>query len=216
MSGQERRTQGTHLTAAVGAVVALLPDDWATIDLEDDEARVAAVDELVKQRLGGAPDLHRLRVATRSELLRSTAQAALAGGVLMALAVGTGGAPAVPASLTVYRVPGSLDAQGRAAMARVLASDEPGHTLDIGEGPAGVVLRRVRPRGASTHLTGDREVPAFVADYWVEPAPGVTLVHLVFSSPLVDLRDELIELFDAVVSSVRVLDQRTPDTPEDP
>ncbi|MCM0639540.1 hypothetical protein [Cellulomonas wangsupingiae] len=193
----------------------LLPDDWAVLDLEDDTARAARVEELVARQMGGVPDLAPLRAAMRQELLRSTERAARAGAVLMALAVGTGGAPHVPASLTVYRVPGSLDARGRAAMTGVLASDEPGHTLDLGEGPAGTVLRRVRPGGASSGLTGEREVPALVADYWVEPTPGAQLVYLVFSSPLVDLRDELLGLFDTVVSSVRVLQPATPRTPQE-
>jgi len=186
-------------------VTVLLPDDWAVIDLEDDDARTTAVDSLVTQQLGGSPDLASLQVALRGELLRRSEQAARAGGTLMALAVGSGGLPTVPASLTVYRVPGSLDARGRAAMTRVLASDEPGHSLDIGEGPAGTVLRRVRPGAARSGPTGDGELPALVADYWVEPAPGAQLLYLVFSSPLVDHRDELVSLFDTVVSSVRVL-----------
>jgi len=198
-----------------GTVAVLLPDDWAVLDLEDDAARTAGVEDLVAHQLSAAPDLAPLRAAMRQELLRSTEQAARAGGVLMALTVGTGGAPPVPASLTVYRVPGSLDARGRAAMTSVLASDEPGHTLDLGAGPAGTVLRRVRPTGASSGLTGDREVPALVADYWVEPAPGAQLVYLVFSSPLVDLRDELLGLFDTAVSSVRVLQPATPHTPQE-
>lgn len=196
-------------------VTVLLPDDWAVIDLEDDDARTTAVDSLVTQQLGGSPDLASLQVALRGELLRRSEQAARAGGTLMALAVGSGGLPTVPASLTVYRVPGSLDARGRAAMTRVLASDEPGHSLDIGEGPAGTVLRRVRPGAARSGPTGDGELPALVADYWVEPAPGAQLVYLVFSSPLVDLRDELLGLFDTAVSSVRVLQPATPHTPQE-
>ncbi|MBO3089416.1 hypothetical protein [Cellulomonas dongxiuzhuiae] len=199
-----------HVTP--GTVAVLLPDDWAVLDLGDDATRTACVEELVTRRLGGVPDLAPLRAAMRQELLRSTERAARAGGVLMALA---GGAPSVPASLTVYRVPGSLDARGRAAMAGVLASDEPGHTLDLGEGPAGTVLRRVRSTGAPSGLTGDREVPTLVADYWVEPAPGAQLVYLVFSSPLVDLRDKLLGLFDTVVSSVRVLQPATPHTTQE-
>lgn len=196
-----------------GTVAVLLPDDWAVLDLEDADDRVAGVESLVDGQLGGSPDLARLRTAMRKELLTSTERAARAGGVLMALAVGAGGAPAVPASLTVYRVPGSLDARGRAAMTAVLATDEPGHTLDIGEGPAGTVLRRVRPGSASTGLTGDQALPALIADYWVEPALGAQLVYLVFSSPLVDLRDELVRLFDTVVASVRVLAPTHPGAP---
>ena len=198
-----------------GTVAVLLPDDWAVLDLEDDAARTACVEELVARQLAGVPELAPLRAAMRQELLRSTERAARAGGVLMALAAASAGGPSVPASLTVYRVPGSLDARGRVAMTGVLASDEPGHTLDLGEGPAGTVLRRVRPTGASSGLTGDREVPALVADYWVEPTPGAQLVYLVFSSPLVDLRDELLGLFDTVVSSVRVLQPASPRTPQE-
>ena len=202
--------------AGHGTVAVLLPDDWAVLDLEDEDARVAAVEELVGRQLGGVPELDRLRRAMHEEMLRTTLQAARAGGVLMAVAVGAGGSPPVPATLTVYRVPGSLDARGRAAMTDVLTSDEPGHTLDVGEGPAGTVLRRVRPVSASVGLTGDRSLPSLVADYWVEPTPGAPLVHLVFSSPLVDLRDALLRLFDTVVSSVRVLGPSAHDAPPTP
>lgn len=192
-----------------GTVAVLLPDDWAVIDLEDEAARTTAVDTLVEQQLGSSPELASLRAALRADLRRSTEQAARAGGNLMALAVGSGGLPTVPASVTVYRVPGSLDARGRAAMTSVLASDEPGHSLDIGDGMAGTVLRRIRPAAARSALTGDHELPALVADYWVEVAPGAQLLYLVFSSPLVEHRDELARLFDTVVSSVRVLATNT-------
>ena len=43
------------MSGADGTVTALLPDDWAVIDLEDDDARTTAVDSLVTQQLGGPP-----------------------------------------------------------------------------------------------------------------------------------------------------------------
>lgn len=185
-----------------GEVAVLLPDGWAVIELQDDAIRRRSVRETVDGRLGGPPELAELRGTVLEGLLEESRRAALAGGVLMAVAdeVGT-----PPASLTVYRVAGRLDEQGRAAMARVLSTGEPGHTLDIGEGAAGVVLRRVRPGMATSGLTGPQPVPALIADYWVEPAPGTKLVYLVFSSPLVEQRDALLTLFDTIVASVRVL-----------
>ena len=188
-----------------GTVAVLLPDDWTSIPLEDDVERTAAVDDVIERQLGRSRDLAGLRKTMHRELLRATELSARGGGVLMALATGSGGTPAAPASLTVYRVPGSLHGRGGEAMTSVLASDEPGHSLDVGDGPAGTVLRRVRPSSGRTGLTGERDLPALLVDYWVEPTPGARLVYLVFSSPLVDLRDELLGLFDAVVSSVRVL-----------
>lgn len=190
--------------AVDGQVVVLLPDDWTTLPLDDD-TRADSVRALVDRQLGGSPDLQPLRSAMRRELLQQTEHAARAGGVLMALTIGTDGPPSVPASLTVYRVPGSLDERGRTAMIGVLASDEPGHSLDLGAGATGNVLRRVRPARASTGLTGDHQLPALVVDYWVEAVTGAPLVYLVFSSPLVGLRDELLDLFDNIVASVRVL-----------
>lgn len=187
---------------AQGTVAVLLPDGWTLIELQDDDARLRTVDALVHRRLGKVPELAPLRASVLAELLDRTLTAARAGGVLMALADGE---LAVPASLTVYRVAGSLDARGRAAMVRILTTDEPGHALDIGEGAAGVVLRRVRPVAATTEITGDRAVPTLLVDYWIEPTPGAQLVYLVFSSPLVEQRDALLRLFDTIVSSVRVL-----------
>lgn len=192
------------MSARSGSVVVLLPDDWDVIDLEDVEARHRAVDELVNRQFGAAPQLGGLRTSMRQELHRRVEQAARAGGLLMALAGAGGGPLTVPASLTVYRVPGSLDERGRAAMIDVLASDEPGHALDIAAGRAGTVLRRVRPARASTDLAGGQGMPSLLVDYWVEVTPGEPLAYLVFSSPLVELRDEILELFDAIVSSVGV------------
>lgn len=128
---------------AQGTVAVLLPDGWTLIELQDDDARLRTVDALVHRRLGKVPELAPLRASVLAELLDRTLTAARAGGVLMALADGE---LAVPASLTVYRVAGSLDARGRAAMVRILTTDEPGHALDIGEGAAGVVLRRAPRR----------------------------------------------------------------------
>lgn len=191
------------MTAEHSSMVSvLLPDGWTLIDLQDDDVRRGTVHEIVEQRLGQEPDLAKLSTAVRDELLDSTQTASRAGGVLMAIA---DGAFSVPASLTVYRVAGSLDVRGREAMTRVLSTDEPGHSLDIGEGAAGVVLRRVRPTAATSGLTGANQVPSLVADYWLEPTPGAQLVYLVFSSPLVDQRGALLQLFDTIVSSVRIL-----------
>lgn len=125
----------------------------------------------------------------------------------------------MPRYVAAHGAPAGAIERRDKAMTDVLATDEPGHTLDIGEGPAGTVLRRVRPGSASTGLTGDDTLPALIADYWVEPARGVPLVYLVFSSPLIDLRDQLVQLFDTIVASVSVLDPAhlgAPATTEEP
>jgi hypothetical protein len=84
----------------------------------------------------------------------------------------------------------------------------------VGSLRPGRVVRRCRVRdqsGTVAHLVAaadraaDREPgPALAAlhvDYWAQ-RPGDGLVQLAFSSPLVALREPLVELFDTVVDSL--------------
>lgn len=189
-----------------GAVVVTLPDDWAVIELGDDAARTADVQALLTERLGDEPRWADLRTDLTRVLLDSTAAAAGAHGLFVALTPGSGDGPPVPASVSVHRLPGQrVDARGRALLADLARTDaEPGQSLDLGETPHGVVLRRVRARD-ETPDDGRRDtLPSLVVDYWVEPTGSPDLLHLSFASPIADAREALVELFDAIVRTVRV------------
>lgn len=197
----------THTHAAV---VMTLPDDWAVIDLTDDDTRTSDVRNVVAARLGDDPRWAHLRAELTRELLDSTATAAAAHGVLVAMAVGDGVTPPLPASVSVHRLPGvRLDAHGRELLIDLARSDaEPGQSLDLGETPHGVVLRRVRA-AADTEPSGREPAPPFVVDYWLEPTGSPDLLHLAFASPLASEREVLLEVFDGIADSVQVLGNRT-------
>lgn len=197
-------------TRSHGAVVVTLPDDWAVIELTDDDTRIADVHRVVDARLGDDAHWADLRRALTDELLASTAQAATAHGVLVALALGTGDGPPVPASVSLHHLPGQrVDARGRELLADLARTDaEPGQSLDLGETPHGVALRRVRSAAATTGHAGTTEAaptaPSLVVDYWIEPAGSPDLLQLTFASPLPTARDGLLELFDTIARTVHV------------
>lgn len=189
-----------------GAVVVTLPDDWGVIELGDHDARTADVQRIVAERLGDDPTWASLRAELTRDLLDSTAAAAAAHGLFVALALGSGDGPPLPASVSVHRLPGQrVDARGRALLADLARTDaEPGQRLDLGETPHGVVLRRVRTDDAAPGADARSTLPSLVVDYWVEPTGSPDLLHLSFASPLRDARDALVDLFDAITRTVRV------------
>lgn len=191
---------------AHGAVVVTLPDDWAVIELGDDASRAADVEALLTERLGDDPQWADLRADLARALLESTAAAAAAHGLFVALALGSGNGPPVPASVSVHRLPGQrVDARGRALLTELARTDaDPGQRLDLGETPHGVVLRRVRAGTSGPDDAPHGSLPSLVVDYWVEPTGSPDLLHLSFASPVPDAREALVELFDAVVRTVRV------------
>jgi len=192
-------------------IVMSLPQDWVVVDLCDDEARRHGVTELVTQQVGSSPELAPLRASLTRALLAQTARAAQAHGQLLAISLMTADGVPVPASVTVHHLPGErLDERGRAVIAEVARDDAaPGQSVDLTQGTAGVVLRRVRagttrqPLGDLLDGGTDAQVETFVVDYWVEPDGAQDLVYLAFSSPLLGARDALVELFDAIAGSVQ-------------
>lgn len=109
----------------------------------------------------------------------------------------------VPATLTMYRVPGAaLDDRGAEELARLLrASQQPDDEIEIAHGQLGPVLRRVSRRQGDASIGGS-DVTLLMVDYWLDPTDAHGLMQLSFSSPLLELREGLLELFDAIVASV--------------
>jgi hypothetical protein len=62
------------------------------------------------------------------------------------------------------------------------------------------VLRRVHEVPAE--LTGTEPTPSLVADYWLERPDGAGLVQLAFATPMLPLRQPLLELFDTIAGAL--------------
>ena len=130
----------------------------------------------------------------------------------MALLLAQTGPVPLPATLTAYRLAGSFaDAEGLRKVQESLADSLPaGGRLDAGEGPFGMVLRTVRERRGPVEL-GGQDVPVLACEYWSDPADEQDLVSLVFSTPLVELRDGFIDLFNAIAGTLYLLDDESAD-----
>lgn len=192
MSGPRRATTGT-----VGVV---LPADWHVVDLSDDATRHADVTALVDRQVPRRDDLAAVRRRLRREVEESSRRAAQAGGRFSAYMLTAVGPVPLPAVLTAYRTPGSLAAdEDLDALATTLAQRlGAAGAVDAGDGPLGPVLRAVTVRTASTDASTD----LLVSDYWSDPDDGDGLLLLSFSTPLVPLRDVMLELFDTIAGSV--------------
>jgi hypothetical protein len=87
-------------------------------------------------------------------------------------------------------------------LARLLReSQQPDDQTVIAHGPLGPVLRRVGRRQGDGSVGGP-DVALPVVDHGVDPDDGHCQMQLNFTSPLVELRDRLVDLFDAIVVSV--------------
>lgn len=199
--------------ARVVDVRVLLPQDWWRIPLQPPQARERSVDRLVQRQFAGIDNQPQLRAETRRELLRQAEAVADVDGRLLALSLQQVQGVPVPASLTLHWItmptdPATMPADGELLRDLQLelqpaagAEPGPGFSLDIARVPAGTVLRRVYT--GTMDREGIEPAPSLVADYWVERPDGTGLAYLTFASPLLALRDTLLELFDSIVSVVR-------------
>jgi hypothetical protein len=195
--------------AAVVDVRVVLPDHWWVIPLQPPQARARSVERLVERQFAGVDDQPLLRADARRQLLAQAETAADSGGRLMALSLQRVGDVPVPASLVVHWIdvpagPGRTPGDGSLLVGlqdAFGAPAEPGFTLEVGKVTAGRVLRRVHEVPAE--LTGAEPTPSLVAGYWLERPDGAGLVQLAFATPMLPLRQPLLELFDAIAGALR-------------
>jgi hypothetical protein len=45
-------------------------------------------------------------------------------------------------------------------------------------------------------------LPQLQAEYWLDPRDGAGLFHAIFTTPLLEQADALVEMFDGIVSTV--------------
>lgn len=208
-----RPADGEIARTAVIDVRVVLPDHWWMIPMQPQQARERSVERLVERQFAGIDDQPLLRADTRRQLLTHAEKAANCDARLLALCLlQIAGAP-VPASLVVHWIDVPPDPQSRPGDGALLltlqtelepaprTSLAPGVALDLAHLSAGTVLRRVYESNAE--LEGAEPTPSLVADYWLERPDGTGLVQLAFSTPMVPLREPMLELFDAVAGALR-------------
>lgn len=195
-------------TQISGELTLTLPEGWWLIGLEDEEERVGAVEAIVADTFPIEGPAARFRETFVRDLLDMTAKAARGGALALAMSVAGPGSGTVPASLTIVRIPAASvrNDDGARLAARLLEGNPPGVSVDRAECRFGPVVRRVRTSAETLSPAPDGPAPeSLLVDYWLEPEPGQGLLSLVFASPLPDLRDSLLDLFDAIVASIGVL-----------
>lgn len=187
-----------------------LPQGWWWIPLESDNARNRAIDQLVDRQFNGVDDQPILKREARRKLLAQALQAHEAGGRVMAISLMTIAGLPISASMTIYmvRVPHSIAGKPAEPLEVVVtqlpdvsvSADESAETRDIAEVDAGPVLRRVYEYAAvPTEIAENSE--SVIADYWIPVPGGGAVGKITFATPMTTLREPLLGVFDAVVST---------------
>jgi len=175
----------------------VVPEDWWVIPLPDADHRKRSIKKFVELHLGRADMDAQMRAELRDTLLDAATAAAEQGGRLIAFPVPAHGDeyPFV-AQLTVFRENLELDTvRIRLQMERADASIAPSEY--------GPIMREVHQQ-AGPELWGAEQVEQLFANYWLDPKDGYGLYHAAFSSPHLELKDQLLELFDEIATSVMV------------
>ncbi|MEV6884913.1 hypothetical protein [Streptomyces sp. NPDC051135] len=187
----------------------LVPEGWFRLDV-DPERRERSVDALVNRQFDGTDSAPHIKRQLRQDLLAQAAAAFRAGGLELYLSMQQAGPLTIPASLLVTFLPASSHATTPSLeeVAAHLASGGQAETAVV-ELAAGTAVRARRATGgphqtAPVGLPGkaSETLPSVTLDYQL-PVPG-TGAHLLmtFSTPLVQIADAMVELFDAVAGSL--------------
>lgn len=208
-----------QVSAGVG-VDFVLPGRWWHIALEEDAAVNRQVRSLVRSALGRGDDRAQLRNEMQQAVERAVATARRADASDFYFALEIVPEVPIPATLAVYWPPVpfglSLDAGARSAaesLASSLTRKDPGCRTEV-LGSSDVALLRTEKTiaGEMTSATGVAEARELVVSYWVIRQDADRPLLLSFTTALASLRDEMVELFDAIVST---LDWRVPEAGEE-
>lgn len=176
----------------------LVPDGWWRVPLASRDQAAQSVQRLVDRQFRGLDDQPLLRREAERELLGAATRAADAGGQMMWLSHQLVAGLPLSASLVASAGPAAGPGGFESVQGQLTGTGQ----VDVARVPAGTVVRR-RSRGSDreSDRLGAPDRPLLV-DYWLQ-APDGNCVVLAFSTPLEPLGEAMVELFDAVVASVR-------------
>ncbi|MFI7395346.1 hypothetical protein [Streptomyces tendae] len=190
-----------------------MPEGWFRLDI-DPERRERSVDALVDRRFEGTDNMPHIKRQLRQDLLAQAAAAFREGGIELYLSLQQAGPLTIPASLLVTFMPASPNGTTPSLedVATRLASDGQAE-VQVVELAAGTAVRVRRVTGGPGQappvgLPGKAEetLPSVTLDYQLPvPETGAHLL-MTFSTPLVQIADAMVELFDAVAGSLTWMD----------
>jgi len=187
----------------------LLPEGWFRVHI-DPERREGSISALVNRQFEGTDNAPHIKRQLRENLLAQATAAFRVGGLELYLSLQQAGPLTIPASLLITLLPPAssgtvLTAENIAAR---LSADRD-VDVSVVELSAGTAVRTRRrtgqpDRSAPPGVPGspDEALPSVTLDYQLPvPATGAYLL-LTFSTPLVQIADAMVELFDAVAASL--------------
>lgn len=192
----------------------LLPEGWFRVHIEP-ERRQQSVDALVERQFKGIDNAPQLKAQLRQEMTGQAARAFDEGGIELYLSLQQAGPFTVPASLLVaLGLPpqgGRLPALDDIA-ARLAAEAKDSQEVSVVELPAGPALRireeydpardRQAVKAVKTEKDADYALPSVTLDYQVQVPRAEAILLLTFSTPLIQIADAMVDLFDAVAGSL--------------
>lgn len=193
----------------------VLPPDWFVLDLRDDILLGRQIHGLVLRQVGRREEDATTRARLRRQLHDTAEQAIRVGGVHLALSLMDVTGIPVPASLTTYHLDTAVT-----TLAGILdGAAHEGRVVEVVDGPLGEMARcvgvfRSDPAPSRPDDDASGAAPQVRADYWIDAGPGHGITLLAFSSPLVDLADAMVELFESVVSTVHVFPEASAENDE--
>lgn len=191
----------------------LLPDGWFRVDI-DPESRERSVDALVGRRFAGVDNAPHLKRQLRDRLLAQATSAYQDGGIELYLSLQQAGSLTIPASLliTLLRPTARTTLPDAAELARHLSAGRPGETT-VTELAAGTAVRVRRKTGqpntpAPAEAAGspDEVLPSVTLDYQLPVPRSEAHLLLTFSTPLLQIADAMVDLFDAIAGSLTWVD----------
>jgi len=185
-------------------IAVVLPEDWWIVPLRPAGARQRSIRQLVDKQFQGLDDQPILRSDMARKFEQAGRDAAAAKGRWMAVSLQRAAGIPIPAALVVSWLelgPG----QGGGHLS-ALADELTGEPADLAMAqlPCGRVVRRLRSSvPVDDPELATEELDPVNVDYWLEFPSDDGMVQLSFSTPLAVLAEALVELFDAIIGTVR-------------
>ncbi|MFJ4831423.1 hypothetical protein ACIP79_16085 [Streptomyces sp. NPDC088747] len=178
----------------------ITPEDWYRIPLRPQEQLQASVGALIQRQFAGVDDQPILRRQAEERLLDAAQAGADQGGVVLYLSFLEADGIPLSASLLVSRIHERFD-----SLDAVAALAGKGAVAPVSLPSAGRAARRRRAERSRESRKLGSEFNDTIVEYFV-PVPGPESeesLMLTFSTPMEPIADAMVELFDAIVGTLR-------------